>query len=193
MNFDPLLTVSFQNINRPGGLGLGINVDISNQTFFVGQKLEQVMRNFLNTMNPKWANNQYDVYRSVLQPVKTAIPGKYAPCDAFKALKRLHKLRFVITHREDKGRVYTISEFHFDEKIAEGANCRNTKFKLKETGKETTIYDYYQTKYRAQIQYWWLPLVKTSRGGLFPPETCTVTRLNRYPFKLDGNQVRPFG
>ncbi|KAK5661715.1 hypothetical protein OQA88_9815 [Cercophora sp. LCS_1] len=178
-----------ENIHRNGGLGLGINVDVSNQTFFVGQKLEQVMRNFLNALNVKWSNNQFDSYRTLLQPVKTSNPQRFAPCEAFKALRRLHKLKFVITHREDEGRVYTIHEFHFDEKVAEGANARNTKFKLKETGKETTISDYYQQKYKAQVQYWWLPLVKTSRGGLFPVETCRVTRLNRYPFKLDALQT----
>ncbi len=38
--------------------GLGINVDVSNQTFWIGQKVEQVVRNFLNSVNPQWANSK---------------------------------------------------------------------------------------------------------------------------------------
>jgi eukaryotic translation initiation factor 2C len=47
----------YQSI-KSGGLGLGINVDVSNQTFWVAQKFEQLARNFLSCMDRKWDNRK---------------------------------------------------------------------------------------------------------------------------------------
>ncbi len=44
---------------KSGGSGLGVNVDVSNQTFWVGQKFEQLARNFLGCMDRKWENSEY--------------------------------------------------------------------------------------------------------------------------------------
>lgn len=41
-----------------GGMGLGVNVDVANQTFWVGQKFEQLARNFLSCMDRKWDNRE---------------------------------------------------------------------------------------------------------------------------------------
>ena len=43
---------------KSGGCGLGVNVDVSNQTFWVGQKFEQLARNFLGCMDRKWENSE---------------------------------------------------------------------------------------------------------------------------------------
>jgi eukaryotic translation initiation factor 2C len=43
---------------KSGGGGLGVNVDVSNQTFWVGQKFEQLARNFLGCMDRKWENSE---------------------------------------------------------------------------------------------------------------------------------------
>jgi hypothetical protein len=39
-------------------MGLGVNVDVANQTFWVGQKFEQLARNFLSCMDRKWDNRE---------------------------------------------------------------------------------------------------------------------------------------
>lgn len=44
---------------KSGGFGLGVNVDVSNQTFWVGQKFEQLARNFLGCMDRKWENCEW--------------------------------------------------------------------------------------------------------------------------------------
>lgn len=41
------------------GTGVGINVDVSNQTFWVGQPFEQLARNFLSCADRKWENRKY--------------------------------------------------------------------------------------------------------------------------------------
>jgi len=112
----------------------------------------------------------------------------------FEALKRLRKLKFVTMHNSQDKRVYSVDSFYFDPKFgAEGANAKNVKFTRRlddGTEREVTVYDYYMERYKAKMLFWWLPLIKTSKGGFFPVETCMVERLNPYPFKLDGNQVR---
>jgi eukaryotic translation initiation factor 2C len=47
-----------------GGMGLGVNVDVSNQTFWIGQKFEQLARNFLSCMDRKWENSECPDYPS---------------------------------------------------------------------------------------------------------------------------------
>ncbi len=52
-----VLTRTPQSI-KSGFKGLGVNVDVSNQTFWVGQKFEQLARNFLSCLNRKWENRE---------------------------------------------------------------------------------------------------------------------------------------
>lgn len=48
-----------------GGIGLGINVDVSNQTFWVGQKFEQLVRSFLSCMDRKWENRTSPAFHPI--------------------------------------------------------------------------------------------------------------------------------
>ena len=50
-----------------GGIGLGVNVDVSNQTFWIGQKFEQLARNFLSCMDRKWENRECPKTTSLCQ------------------------------------------------------------------------------------------------------------------------------
>ena len=101
-------------------------------------------------------------------------------------------MRFVTNHSKDR-RSYSIDSFYFDKKYGkEGANAKTVKFPRRMedgTTKEETIFNYYAERYGFKIQHWQLPLVKTSKGGYFPMEACTIERLNPYKYKLDANQT----
>ncbi|KAK4100369.1 Piwi-domain-containing protein [Parathielavia hyrcaniae] len=183
---------------KSGGLGLGINVDVSNQTFWVGQKFEQLARNFLSCMDRKWDNLDYEGMRKILLPVKvTGRDGAqtYGMSEAFKALRRLQNIRFEVKHRGNTqgSKEYKVKRFAFDPKYGDlGACARTVTFAKKmPDGSERTynIMDYYAQTYNARIQHWYLPLIESTRGGYFPMEVCEVHRFNPYPFKLDPNQT----
>jgi eukaryotic translation initiation factor 2C len=175
-----------------GGLGLGINVDVSNQSFWIGQPMLQLIRNFLANSCRNLGNIQNADLIRILQPVRQG--DKWVPNEAFKALKRLHRLRFVTTHNKSDPREYSIFKFTFDSSFgAQGANAKTMKFEQKTDGGKTrmiSVYDYYLERYKCKIGGWQLPLIQTGKGGLFPIETCEVKRLNPYPFKLDPNQTQ---
>jgi len=175
-----------------GGLGLGVNVDVSNQSFWIGQKMDQLVRNFLASMNRQWANLQIPDLVKALRPVNQG--GQWVQSEAFKALKRLARLKFATTHNQDDQREYTIFRFAFRKELgAEGVNAKSAKFMRKLNNgaeKETSIYDYYLERYNCKIMNWQLPMIETGKGGLFPLETCEIRRLNPYPFKLDPGQTQ---
>ncbi|KAK1757283.1 Piwi domain-containing protein [Echria macrotheca] len=173
-----------------GGLGLAINVDVSNQAFFIGQPMVQVLDCFIRSLGGKFRGGLAEA-RTHLLPAITP-KGEVMRSELFKALRRLHKLRFSLTHI--KGDVsYVISEFEFGTQYGkDGANAKTVEFmQRKEDGteKKISIYDYYMEKYRLKLKYPWLPLIKTSRGNFFPIELCEVKRLTPYPFKLDPTQT----
>ncbi|KAK4150109.1 hypothetical protein C8A00DRAFT_18308 [Chaetomidium leptoderma] len=184
---------------KSGGLGLGINVDVSNQTFWVGQKLEQLARSFLSCMDRKWENIDYEGMRKALLPVKIGGKGgaaSYGMSEAFKVLRRLQNIRFEVKIPGDKTqnpKEYKIRRIAFDPKLGElGACARSVTFdKTMPDGSTKTysIADYYLEKYRAKVQHWYFPLIETGRAGFFPMEFCEVHRFNPYPFKLDPNQT----
>lgn len=116
--------------------------------------------------------------------------------DAFRVLKKMWKLKFIVFHRGKMNttKVYTIKSIMFDPKYGkEGAHSRNVTFmKKSKDGKppvETTIWQHYRDQYNARLQYPTLPIIESTRGGLFPMEVCDVAPYQRYPFKLDPNQV----
>ncbi|KAK4166548.1 hypothetical protein QBC43DRAFT_286477 [Cladorrhinum sp. PSN259] len=176
-----------------GGLGLGINVDVSNQTFFVGQELHQLARNLLNFMDQKWAHWKYDDMIQGLYPVKQN--GKWIKSDAHKALRRLTNIKFRVSHRgkENDPKEYKFKGLMFDPKYGEdGANGKAVKFQRRMpdgTTKETSVFQYYIDQYRKRMSYWQWPLIETYKGGFFPMEFCIVDRFNPYPFKLDAQQT----
>ncbi|KAK0611550.1 Piwi domain-containing protein [Immersiella caudata] len=177
---------------RSGGLGLGINVDVSNQSFWIGQRMDQLIRNFLASTIRQCSNMQISDLPKALAPYKQG--DRWVMSEAFKALKRICRLRFVTTHNKSDPREYTIFKFTFDSSFgAQGANAKTMKFEQKtpEGGKRViSVYDYYLERHNCKIATWQLPLIQTGKGGLFPIETCEVKRLNSYPFKLDPTQTQ---
>ncbi|KAK3346748.1 Piwi domain-containing protein [Lasiosphaeria hispida] len=178
---------------KSGGVGLGVNVDVSNQTFWVGQKFEQIVRNFVNALGTQGNSNQLADIIRLLKPVRNG--DSWAPSETFKALKRLHKLKFVTTHNQKDKKVYSVGRFAFDPKYgADGAHAKKVTFPKRVEGQaesvETSIYDYYAERYKVRLQYWHLPLIETTKKGYFPFELCMVERLNPYPFKLDASQTQ---
>ncbi|KAK3319908.1 ribonuclease H-like domain-containing protein [Cercophora scortea] len=174
-----------------GGLGLGVNVDVSNQAFWKGMKFTELIRNHLmDTDVNKWGRIQVNNLAQALRPVRDNA-GSLHMSEAFKALRRLHKIRFEVTHRND-GKVYSVKCFHFDAKLRNGGDATSVTFKRKmQDGSEKTyiVADYYKETYNQRLQYPELPLIETNRGGFFPIELCEVGRFNPYPFKLSPDQT----
>lgn len=62
----------------------------------------------------------------------------------------------------------------------------------KATGKTTnmSVYEYFYKKYNVILNKPWLPLVQTQKPHvLFPMELCVMCDGQRYPFKLNSEQV----
>ncbi|KAK4249992.1 Piwi domain-containing protein [Corynascus novoguineensis] len=183
-----------------GGIGLGINVDVANQTFWVGQKFEMLARNFLSCMDRKWENLDYQGLRKALLPVKVAgrngASSTWGMSEAFKALRRLTNIRFVVNHRgkaSDTSKQYKVKRIVFDEKYGEfGANAKAVTFDKKMPDGSVRTYsvaDFFLQQYKTKLQHWYLPLIESTNAGLFPMEVCEIQRFNPYPFKLDPNQT----
>lgn len=73
--------------------------------------------------------------------------------------------------------------------------AKTYKFDVKdrETGATTnmSLFDYYQKKYNIRLGSWQLPLIETHKAGtMFPMELCVMQPGQRYPYKLNENQVR---
>lgn len=52
-----------------------------------------------------------------------------------------------------------------------------------------SINDYFKERYNITLQYPYLPLVESAKGGMFPMELCKVLDNQRYMFKTDPTQV----
>ncbi|KAL2023731.1 hypothetical protein VTK56DRAFT_1445 [Thermocarpiscus australiensis] len=189
--------IRLNNSLYSGGIGLGVNVDVSNQAFWIGQNFAQLVRNFLSCMDRRWENLTYENMRQVLKPVpvKTSDGRQtWAMSEAFKALRRLHNLRFKVEYRGDTPKEYKVKRFAFGpEHGADGANAKNVTFSKKlEDGstKETSVFDYFLQQYRIRVQHWYFPLIETTKAGYFPMEVCNVDRFNSYAFKLDPAQTQ---
>ncbi|KAK3384975.1 Piwi domain-containing protein [Podospora didyma] len=171
--------ISLNDSFNSGGLGLGINVDVTNQTFWIGQPFEQLVRNFLNSP----------------VEVKGSNPKKYTQSAAFKALRRLHGVRFRVTHRGkmEDNKEYKVKQFAWGSQYGEeGACAKQVRFDKKMqdgSTKSYTIEEYYRETYNAKLVYPYWPLIYTTRAGYFPFEVCEVDRFNPYPFKLDAEQT----
>lgn len=73
-------------------------------------------------------------------------------------------------------------------------NAKEHKFDVTEkaTGKTTnmSVHEYFFKKYRVILEKWWLPLVQTQKAHvLFPMEVCVMCPGQRYPYKLNSDQV----
>lgn len=181
---------------RSGGSGIGVNVDVANTAFWRGgMTLLELATGYLRSSKREWANLQPHQMVQGLKPIPIkdrsgrTLAGM---SDMFTALRRMTKLQFHVKHRgkvnDDK--VYKIQRFVFDaERFGrDGANARNYSFKLKD-GKTTTIERYFAERYGINLKAWEMPLVETTRAGIFPMEVITIDPYQKYNWKLDGDQT----
>lgn len=53
-----------------------------------------------------------------------------------------------------------------------------------------SVYEYFHKKYNVYLNKWWLPLIQTQKPNvLFPMEVCVMSEGQRYPYKLNSDQV----
>jgi eukaryotic translation initiation factor 2C len=75
----------------------------------------------------------------------------------------------------------------------EGVHAKNFFFPLKDQKKDTpemiTVYDYFWRKYNIRLEYWYLPLIETTRAGYFPMELCILQPNQKYQYKLSPDQT----
>ncbi|KAK0721470.1 Piwi domain-containing protein [Apiosordaria backusii] len=183
-----------------GGLGLGVNVDVANNSYWTGQNLAQLARHLVINMCPKVGPHKPEDFWTYVRPEKDH-NGKWGPSAGFKVLRRLANIRFKVTHRgkREDNHIYKVKRIMWDaDKYGQqGANAKTVTFERKtvddNTGKETvktwSVYDFYNEHYKRRINYWQLPLIETTKAGSFPMEVCEVQRFCPYPFKLDGDQT----
>lgn len=61
------------------------------------------------------------------------------------------------------------------------------------TEKDVTVEDYFRTKYAVHLQWPELPLLETGRKNVYyPMECCLMDKGQKYPYKLDEQQVRVY-
>lgn len=181
---------------KSGGTGLGVNVDVANTAFWRGgMTLLELATGYLRSCKRDWANLSPPQIINLLKPVPVkAKDGSVQPgmSDMFVMLRRMSKLEFHVGHRgkvnDDK--VYKIKGFVWDPRRfgRDGANARNYQFDLKD-GKSITIERYFKERYNIALKAWQMPLVETTRAGIFPMEVITVDPYQRYNWKLDGDQT----
>ena len=108
----------------------------------------------------------------------------------FMHLRKLHRIRFGIQYRGkvNDPKTYTIMRFMYNESFGkEGADALTYKFDYE--GKMTSVDEFFRKKYKLWLKYPKLPLIETSRSGVYPIEVCHLLPFQRYNFKLDPEQV----
>ncbi|KAK2609741.1 hypothetical protein N8I77_003228 [Diaporthe amygdali] len=182
---------------KTGGLGLGINVDVTNTTFWHGgEPFTELCTNYVAMSKKEWQYIDTKALHEMMKPeqyqhedTREYYPGM---SDAFKMLRRFHKCKFNVMHRgkSNDPKTYTIQGFVWEPKKfgMEGAHARNYKF-TKKSGETITVADHFLQQYGVRLQHWRLPLIETTRDGVFPMECVILKRWQKYNFKLDGEQT----
>lgn len=172
------------------GMGLSVNVDVANTAFWTGGKsFLELCTAYLRSCKREWAGLRDIEFARALQPVLYS-NGRKDMSDMFKMLRRMSKLSFTVSHRGkmNDSKTYKIKGFVWDlRNYPDGANARNYTFE--KSGEKLTIEDYFFRRYEIRLKAWNMPLVETTRAGVFPMETITVDKFQRYNFKLDGEQT----
>ncbi|KAI1826647.1 Piwi domain-containing protein [Xylaria intraflava] len=175
-----------------------INIDSVNTAFWRPRRLSDIALALYTSHDPDHETHDWISFWHALKPVK----GKdkqgreiYLQSDAFALLRRLLKVRFHVRHRgkQNDKKVYTISSFVCGPEYGpDGAHSQNVKFDKKMpdgTIKETTIWQHYYETYELRLEYAKLPIIRTTRGGMYPLELCDIVPDQRYPYKLTPEQT----
>lgn len=182
---------------KTGGLGLGINVDVTNTTFWRGeQPFIELATNYVSMAKKEWQYYDRDRVCEGLKPQKfqNQQTREYMPgmSEMFRTLRRFHKCHFNVMHRGKSNdmKTYTIKSFVWDPKKFgwEGANARNYKFDKKD-GTTISVADYFFKQYGIRLMHWEWPLIETTRDGVFPMEVVIMKPWQKYNYKLDAEQT----
>ena len=173
-----------------GGIGLGLNADVANTCFWVGrQTILDITPKFLATLDRRWNNLAPGRLADELKPVRGS-NGKWTSSDAFKQLRKLRKLKFKVrcANRRNDDKMYTIMDFEFNPNYgAVGGTARTVTFDL--DGRQISVFDYYQEKYRVTLRWANLPVISTGKGEHIPMELAWLEPMQRYLFKLNPEQT----
>lgn len=183
---------------RTGGVGLSINVDVANTAFwYTNRSFLEVAVSYLKSCKREYNNMQPADFVKALQPVvyvdeRNTRSKDIGPSEMFKMLRRMTKLTFFVKHRgkqNDGNKVYHVKNFVWDPKRfgTELPCARNYTFEKR--GKKITVEEYFWDQYQIRIRAWNMPLVETTREGVFPMETITPHPFQKYNYKLDGDQT----
>ncbi|EAA29350.1 Piwi-domain-containing protein [Neurospora crassa] len=186
---------SFRLSENVKQIGLGVNVDVSNQTFWkanpADKMIKYVINNYGGLSRNQLQNLDDQMITSVLKPLVSQ--GRYEQSEAMRALRRLKGCRFTLLHRPNETKEYKIKGFAFDKKHGpNGANSYNVKFNWKQqngTEKEICIKDYMKERYGYLVRQAGWPVIETTRAGSFPAEVCNIVGFNQYQYKLDPQQT----
>ena len=168
----------YQSLRATEGSKLVINVDVSNSCFWH-------QTSFIQLAYQLSGETDRSRFLSMTQPKGGNDPPIWA------ILKRLVRNKFVVRHgkqsKEAEKRTWIVNRIST-------YTAKTYKFDVhnRETNKTTmtSLFDYYMTKYGIRLDYWYLPLIETQKEGtLFPMEVCNMCIGQRYPYKLNENQV----
>ncbi|KAI2631219.1 Piwi domain-containing protein [Xylaria nigripes] len=175
-----------------------INVDTANTAFWQNRRVSEIALSMFNEHDPKWSDLNYLEFCRYLKPMKISDKNGreiLVQSEAFGLLRRLHKVKFNVKHRgkQQDEKLYTIRHFIWADYYGpDGAHSKNVKFDKKMPDgsvKSTSVYDHYKETHNFGLQFPWLPIIETTRGGLFPMELCNIADHQRYPFKLNPSQT----
>lgn len=183
---------------RSGGTGLSINVDVANTAFwYCNRSFLDVAVSYLKSCKREYNLMQPADFVKALQPVMYADERDQrvrdiGPSDMFKMLRRMSKLTFFVKHRgkmNDANKVYRVKGFVWDVKrFGKELPCARN-FTFERQGQQITVEKYFWEKYQIRLRAWNMPLVETTRDGVFPMETITPHPFQKYNWKLDGEQT----
>ena len=161
------------------GKKLIVNVDVSNSCFWHQTGFVQLAYQISNETD-----------RNRFLAVSQMKEGREPPL--WRMLRRLAKNKFQVKHgnQSESSRAKTWTVMRVSNYTAKSYKFNVVK---KETGEEqsTTLFDYYLKKYGVRLDNWHLPLIESNKPGvLFPMDICHMCMGQRYPYKLNDNQVK---
>jgi eukaryotic translation initiation factor 2C len=168
----------YQSLRISQGPKLTLNVDVANTAFWVTQDL---LKTALAIMGAREAR---DLVQKLNHPDAKIRKANKAN------LELLKRVRFYCTHRGETGKSKTFSVNGFTE-----SNAKDTKIETKDaaTGivKRISVFEYFKLKYNKTLVDWALPLVTTMKKDIvFPIEVCHIAPGQRFPYKLDDQQIQ---
>ncbi|TKA61731.1 hypothetical protein B0A49_11611, partial [Cryomyces minteri] len=165
---------SIRAVHSVGGARLSVNVDVANGTFWTESSLHIAAK---------------DVCRARDLPQLVALLKGEKETPAFRALRRLRKLRVYGIHRgaAEKEHLFTIDRFL---NKSSGQHTFEQKDRTTGISKKITIYDYFAQRYNQRLQFPDLPVVQmTKKNVVLPMELCKLAENQRYVYKLDERQT----